>query len=442
MSAMFRSLAVVNYRIWFAGALVSNVGTWMQRTAQDWIVLTDLTDHDAAAVGITMALQFAPQLLLMPVVGLIADRVDRRRLLIATQTAMGLLALGLGLIVVSGIAELWMVYVFAGLLGVVAAIDAPARQTFVGELVPDSHLSNAVALNSASFNGARLIGPAVAGVLTALVGAGWVFLINTVTFGAVVGATLLLRRGDLRPAVRADRARGQIRAGFRYVRRRGDIVVIMAIVFLVGTFGLNFPIWSSTMASVEFGEGASEFGLLSSILAIGSVTGALLAAKRERARLRTVVIAAAGFGAAVTTAALMPTMWTFAASLVLVGFSSLTMMTSANAYVQTTTSPAMRGRVMALYMAIFVGGTPIGAPLVGWVANEFGPRWSMGVGAASGFLAAAVALVWMVRAHHLRLRYDPDAFLGLTVRYRGDGRDREATTREIAVVEAGATRGG
>ncbi|WBU37128.1 MFS transporter [Homoserinibacter sp. YIM 151385] len=437
---MFRSLGVFNYRIWFAGALVSNVGTWMQRTAQDWIVLTDLTDHDAAAVGVTMALQFAPQLLLVPVSGLIADRVDRRRMLLLTQSAMGLLALGLGILTVTGTATLLIVYGFALALGIVSALDAPARQTFVGELVPDTHLANAVALNSASFNGARLIGPAVAGLLTAAVGAGWVFMINTATFAAVVGATLLLRRGELRPATRAARERGQIRAGFRYVRGRPDILVIFAMVFLVGTFGMNYPIFASTMA-VEFGGDAGEFGMLSSIIAIGSVTGALIAARRERPRLRIVVAAAGGFGLATATAALMPGLWSYAAVLVAVGFCSLTMMTSANAYVQTTTSPVMRGRVMALYMAIFVGGTPVGAPLVGWIANLAGPRWSMGVGALSGVLAAGIAVAWMMRAHGLRLRYDPDARLRLSWRYRGDGRDRELATQEIAVVEAAAQRG-
>ncbi|MEO6200525.1 MAG: MFS transporter, partial [Cryobacterium sp.] len=202
---MFRSLGGLNYRIWFAGALVSNIGTWMQRTAQDWIVLTELTDHNATAVGIVMALQFGPQLLLMPWSGLIADRFNRRRLLIGTQTSMGILALGLGVITVTGVAELWHVYLFALALGVVAAIDAPARQTFVSELVTDDNLSNAVALNSASFNGARLIGPAAAGLLTVAVGAGWVFLINAVTFGVTVFAMFLLRTNQLRAQPRASR---------------------------------------------------------------------------------------------------------------------------------------------------------------------------------------------------------------------------------------------
>ena len=437
---MFRSLSVPNYRIWFAGALVSNIGTWMQRTAQDWIVLTELTDYNATAVGIVMALQFGPQLVLMPWSGLIADRFDRRRLLIGTQTLMGLLALGLGLITVTGVAELWHVYLFALGLGIVAAIDAPARQTFVSELVSDDNLPNAVALNSASFNGARLIGPAAAGLLTVAVGAGWVFLINAATFAATVLAMTLLRTVQLRPQPRASRKQGQLLAGFRYVSRRPDIIVVLITVFLVGTFGFNFAIFTATMATVEFGMGASEFGLLSSIMAIGSVAGALLAARRGRPRLRLVVAGSFAFGLSCALAAVMPTYLTFAISLTFVGLSSLTLMTTANAYVQTTTRPAMRGRVMALYMAIFAGGTPLGAPLVGWVADQFGPRWALGVAALSGILAAGAVLFWMVRYRSLRVRFRRGGSPRVRVHHDGDGRDVETATREIAIVEATATR--
>jgi MFS family permease len=416
---MFRSLSILNYRLWFAGALVSNTGTWMQRTAQDWIVLTDLTNHDAAAVGITMALQFGPQLLLMPVSGLIADRVNRRKLLLVTQVTMALLGLGLGLIVLAGVATLWEVYAFAFALGVVAAIDAPVRQTFVSELVPEKSIPNAVALNSASFNGARLIGPAVAGVVIAAVGSGWVFILNAVTFAAMLAALKLINVSELRVSPKASRKGGQIRAGWKYVGSRPDIVVVLIMVFLVGTFGFNFPIFTSTMTTVVFHQGATEFGWLSSIMAIGSVIGALLAARREKPRIRIVILASLAFGFACAAAAIMPTFWTFALALIIVGVSSLTMVTSANAYVQTTTAPAMRGRVMALYMAIFAGGTPLGAPIVGWVANEWGPRWSIGVAALSGLLAGGVALGWMIVSRHLRLRIDPTARFHLTARYDG-----------------------
>jgi MFS family permease len=435
---MFRSLGVFNYRVWFIGALMSNIGTWMQRTAQDWIVLTELTDHDAAAVGITMALQLGPQLFLMPFAGLIADRVNVRRMLMVTQAAMGALAVGLGLIVVLGVAELWHVYLFALLLGITAAIDAPIRQTFVAELVSKKFLTNAVSLNSVSFHTARMIGPAVAGGLTVLVGAGPVFLINALTFAGTLVALLLIRVNELGLQPRAARAKGQIRAGFRYVRSRPPIIVIMIMVSLIGTFGMNFSIFISTMATIEFGKGAGEFGLLSSVMAIGSVTGALLSARRERPRLRIIVASAALFSLACLVAAVMPTFELFAVALVLVGLTSLSFMTTANAFVQTTVKPAMRGRVMALYLAIFVGGTPIGAPLAGWVVNQFGPRWGLGMAVVAGFLAAAVCLFWMVKYQNLRLRFHKGR-RPLRVSY-GHETNRELATQEIAIIEAEAQR--
>ncbi|MBT1674380.1 MFS transporter [Curtobacterium flaccumfaciens pv. flaccumfaciens] len=415
VTAMFRSLAGRNYRIWFAGALVSNVGTWMQRTAQDWIVLTQLSDNNAVAVGITMALQFGPQLLLLPLTGLAADRFDRRKMLMLTQGLMGLLGLGLGVMVLTHTATLLTLYGFALALGIVAAFDAPIRQAFVSDVVQGEDVSNAVALNSASFNAARLIGPAVAGVLIAAIGSGWVFVINAGSFLAVLLALRFVDPAQLAERVRAGRGKGQIVAGFRYVRTRPDIVVVLCMIFVVGTFGVNFPIFTSTMARVEFHQGAGEFGLLNSVMAIGSVLGALLSARRDKPRMRTLVLTAGGFGLACTAAALAPTYWTFAVVLVFVGLASLTFMTTANALVQTTTKPAMRGRVMALYMAIFAGGTPIGAPLVGAVADAFGPRWAIVVGAASGFVALGIALVWLVRYQRVRLRYDADSRLHLAI---------------------------
>jgi MFS family permease len=250
----------------------------------------------------------------------------------------------------------------------------------------------------------------------------------------------LLRKSRLRPQPRASRERGQLIAGFRYVANRPDIVVVLIVVFLVGTFGFNFAIFTSTMATVEFGMGASEFGLLSSIMAIGSVAGALLSARRSRPRLRLVLAGATVFGLSCGVAAIMPNYATFALSLAVVGFSSLTLMTTANAYVQTTTAPAMRGRVMALYMAIFAGGTPLGAPMVGWVADQFGPRWAIGVAAASGVLAAMVIAFWLIKYQGLRVRYRPRVSPRIRVRHDGDGRDRETATREIAIVEATAPR--
>jgi MFS family permease len=293
-----------------------------------------------------------------------------------------------------------------------------------------------VSLNSASFNAARLVGPAAAGLLTVAVGAGWVFLINAVTFAATLVSLALLRRDKLRVAPRAPRAKGQLLEGFRYVAKRPDILAIMIAVFIVGTFGLNFAIFTATMARVEFDHGAGEFGLLSSVLAIGSVTGALLSARRERPRMRIIFSAAAAFGVACAVAALMPTFLTFGLSLILVGFASITFMTTANSFVQTTTDPMMRGRVMALYMAIFVGGTPIGAPVVGWAANEFGPRWALGVGAASGLAAALVGVIWMVVSNDLRLHRHPQRRMRFVFSHSG----RIATEEDLALEEQVARR--
>jgi MFS family permease len=399
-SSTFRSLGTFNYRVWAGGAIVSNVGTWMQRTAQDWLVLTQLTDHDATAVGIVMALQFGPQVLLLPVTGYAADRFDLRKLLFATQAAMGTLALGLGLLTVTGVVQLWHVFVFAFLLGCVTAFDAPARQTFVGELVPETDLSNAVALNSSSFNAARLIGPAVAGVLVGAVGSGWVFLLNAASFAGTLGSLRLLREGELHRRARAVASRSGLIDGFRYVWGRPDLKAILFMFFIVGTFGLNFPIFISTMAVGAFHVGAREYGLLTSLMAIGSVTGALLSARRTNPQVVLLVSGAALFGVGLTVAALMPHYLMFGAALAVVGVAAQTFTTTANGLVQLSTEPAMRGRVMAILLAIALGGTPIGAPIVGWIVDTYGPRWALGVGAAAGFAAAVVGVYYI--AQHRR----------------------------------------
>jgi len=402
MRAMFASLSWTNYRLWFTGALLSNIGAWMQRTAQDWIVLTELTDHNAVAVGITMALQFGPLLFVAPFAGVLVDRIPGRRLLVITQTAQAVLAVALGALVLSGAAELCMVFVFAFLLGVVTAFDNPARQTFVGELVPAKSLPNAIALNSASFNAARLIGPAIAGVSVAALGAGWVFVINAATFAFVLISLWRLRADELRALAKAPRARGQIREGFRYIRGRSDLLVVLAMTFLVGTFGFNFPIFTSTMASIEFGTGADGFGFLLSALALGSLAGALVSARREHPSVAIVVIAAGCFGAMTLLAALMPNYVTFAITLVFVGLFSIIFATSANAYVQTSTTGIMRGRVMSIYMAIFAGTTFVGAPIDGWIADSLGPRWALGTAALSGIAALVLGLIWFAAARRAR----------------------------------------
>ncbi|MGK0722818.1 MFS transporter [Leucobacter sp. W1478] len=394
MTAMFRSFASFNYRVWFIGALVSNIGTWMQATALNWVVLTEVTNYDATAVGITMALQFAPPLLLVPVTGWVTDRFDRRHVLYVTQTAFTVLAVLLGLLLLSGQAQLWHLYLLAALFGVVMAFDNPARQTIVTDIVSLQNASNAVALNSAAFNVARLIGPAVAGFTIVAVGSGWVFLVNAATFLIMLVMIKMLQVDQLPTHVRSTQKRSLLE-GFRYVSKRRDLLVVFGIVFLMGAFGMNFPIIASTMA-VEFGKDADGFGLLSSILAIGSLTGALLAARRERARISVVIGASGFFAVASIVSAFMPSYWLYAASLMLTGFAVVTLLTTANAVVQTTTDPALRGRVMAIYMAILMGGTPIGAPIIGWVADAMGPRWAIGVGAIAALVGCIGGLVWLV----------------------------------------------
>ena len=393
----FRSLRSPNYRIWAAGALVSNIGTWMQRTAQDWLVLTQLTPHNAAAVGIVMSLQFGPQLLLLPWTGFAADHFDQRKLLIITQAVMGLLALTLGVFTITGFVELWHVYVFAFLSGCASAFDAPVRQIFVAELVGEKDLSNAIALNSTSFNMARMIGPAVAGLTIASVGTGWAFLLNGSSFFAVLASLFMLRVSGQHAKVRALRTKGSLTEGLRYVWARPDLKAILLMLFLIGTFGMNFPIFISTMAVTAFHADARGYGLLSSTLAIGTIAGALLAAGRERPQFKSLLSGAAVFGVGCALAALAPNYGWFAVALVIIGMGAMTFSNTTNSLMQLTTEPAMRGRVIALRVGVALGGTPIGAPIVGWIADHLGPRWALGVGALSGILAVGVAVYTIKR---------------------------------------------
>ena len=394
---MFRSLRAHDYRVWAGGAIVSNVGTWMQRTAQDWIVLTQLTHNDAFAVGITMALQFGPQLLLLPITGLIADRVPKRTLLMVTQAVMALLALGLGFLTVLHVVTLTEVFGFAFLLGCAAAFDAPARQAFVSELVDPADLTNAVALNSASFNSARLLGPAAAGLLTELVGPGWVFLINAASFVAVLGSLTLIHPANPEAGARGGHGFADMVAGFRYVRRRPDLIVVFTMVALMGTLGMNFPIYASTM-SVLFSRGVTGYVVLSTALAIGSVVGALLAARRVEPRFGLLIVSGSLFGVGLVIGAIAPDYAVLAAALPLVGIAAQTFMTTANGTVQLGVERWVRGRVMAIYMAIFMGGTVVGAPVIGWIANTYGPRMGLLAGAAAGFGCALIGAVRLVRA--------------------------------------------
>ncbi len=399
----FRSLGGHNYRLWAVGALVSNVGTWMQRTAQDWIVLTELTHNNATSVGIVMALQFGPQVFMLPFTGLAADMFDRRRILLATQTAMGLLALGLGLLTITGLVQLWHVYIFALLLGIVAAFDGPARQTFVSELVNEANLPNAVALNSASFNAARMIGPAVAGVMIAGIGSGWVYIINAISNGAVLVSLAFLNLGQLNTRKRVSGSPEGLIEGFRYVCRRPDLRALLAMLFIIGTFGLNFPIYISTMSVTVFRAGAGEYGILSSVMAVGSVVGALMAAGRDKPRFGLLVLATAIFGVGCGLAGLAPNYWLFGALLVFIGVAAQTFTTSTNSLVQLSTEPMMRGRVLAILLAMLMGGTLIGAPIVGWVTDMFGPRMGLAVGASAGISAFLIGIMYLARYRHLRI---------------------------------------
>lgn len=400
-TGIFRSLRSHNYRVWAAGALVSNVGTWMQRTAQDWLVLTGLTHHSAAAVGIVMSLQFGPQMLFLPWSGYAADHMDQRKLLMFTQATLGALSIVLGVLTVLHVVQLWHVYVFAFLFGCTTAFDSPVRQTFVSELVGDADLPNAVALNSTSFNAARMIGPAVAGVVIAGVGVGWAFVLNGLSFVAVLISLTRLRVDELRAARRKSPAKGGLAAGFHYVWQRPDLKAIVIMLFLLGTFGLNFPIFISTMAVRVFHADAGRYGLLSSLMAVGTMSGAFFGAGRSHPRFMSLLIASAVFGVGCTLAAIAPGYWWFGAALVVIGIASLTFMTETSSLMQLSTEPGMRGRVLAIRLAVALGGTPIGAPIVGWIADHWGPRWALLVGAAAGFAAAAVAMRAVARRAHV-----------------------------------------
>ncbi|WP_235884117.1 MFS transporter [Saccharopolyspora elongata] len=399
---MFRSLRERNYRYYASGQVVSLTGTWMQRAAQDWLVL-ELSGGSPAALGVAVALQFAPTLLLTLWAGVIADRFDKRRMLVATQSALGACGLVLGLLDVTGVVLLWHVYLLCFVLGCFAAVDAPVRQSFVVEMVGSQQLTNAVALNSMTFNLARIVGPAIAGVLITAIGTGWVFLLNGLSSVAVVAGLALMDASALHRAKPPPKERGQLRAGLRYVRGRPDLLVVMVLVFFVGTFGMNFESSFAVIARNVFGREADGYGLLITMLAVGTLTGASLAARRSGRgvpRLRLMLLGAGVFGVLEAVAALMPTYELFAASLVPVGIAVMTFTTSANATVQLAVEPTMRGRVMGLYMLLFLGGKPLGGLASGWVAEVLGPRWPILLGGLASLAAAlggVAVLAWRRR---------------------------------------------
>lgn len=403
---MFESLRVRNYRLFASGQVISNVGTWMQRIAQDWLVL-ELSGYDPVALGIAASLQFLPTLLFTLWAGVLADRHDKRRLLILVQSGMATCALVLGLLDVTGLVQLWQVYLLCFVFGLFTAVDPPVRQSFVGEMVGKDRLANAVALNSSMFNLARVIGPAVAGMMIMWTGTGWVFLVNALTTVAVIVGLVRMNPRELHRLPAPASRKGQLRASLRYVRGRPDISVVLVLVFFVSTFAFTFFATLAIAAANVFHRQADGYGLLSTLLAVGSLAGALLAVRRSTRRrpgLGLLVGAGFTFGLLEITAGLMPTFLTFGLALVPVGLAMITFMNTANSTIQLATAPEMRGRVMALYMLVFVGGNPVGAPMVGWLAAEFGGRSPFIVGGVIAAVSAVVCGIVLARRGGVRMR--------------------------------------
>lgn len=407
MSKTFDSLKYPNYRLWFISNSFSATAVWMQRVCQIWVVLTVLTDNSALAVGIVTALQFLPQMILGPIGGVLADWANRRRLIQITQTAVAVLGLILGILLVTDTAELYHVYVIAFATGTADALTSAVRNTFLSELVPTASLPNAISLNSTSFNIARLIGPAAAGVLIDVFGPGWVFIINFVIFLIPIITLELMKQENFFAYTPVKRHKGMLREGFSYVRTRSDIIGILVIIAFVSGLGLNFQMTQALMATEVFDMGAGEYGLLGTMLAVGSLTGALLSARRSTPRFYHVLILALTFGIFAGLAALAPNYIAFALIMVPTGFSMLWFLITCNTLIQISTPSHMRGRVLAIYFAVNLGITPIGAPLVGWIGEVFGPRWSIGVGGIASILAALFVFVWMKSKWEVELHRRP-----------------------------------
>ena len=393
MSATFASMRYVNYRYWFVASLIASTGAWLQRVAQDWYVLTVLTDHDSGQVGIVTALQFLPIILFSASAGVLADRIPGRRLLQCTQAGVGLVSLVMGLVVLTGTGELWHQYILAFVSGTISAVDTPARQAFVGELVPPDKMANAVALNATAFHAARLIGPASAGLFIDWWGVGPVFLIDAGMFAAPIIALFLMRADRLYQRTLIPRARGQLREGIAYVRGRTDICIILVTIFVVSALGMNFQLTSALMATTVFGKSAGSFGVLSTFMALGSILGSTAVARRTP-RLRAILMGAAFYGTAEILLGLSPSYWWFAVLAVPTGYGMLTMNTSANALMQTRTDPDKRGRIVALYSLVYLGATPIGSPIIGRIGALFGARWAILVGGIASLSIAVACGVW------------------------------------------------
>lgn len=399
--ATFRALAVRNFRLWIIGALIANIGSWAQRTAQDWLVLTELTNNDAVAVGISLSLQFGPILVLGPFVGPLVDRVSGRAIILTTTIVELTLGLVLGVAVVMGVATLPLVYALALGLGISQAFEAPARMAFVSELVGTGNIPNAIGMNSMMFNTSRLVGPAIAGLSITTLGTGWTLTISAACYAAAVVAIALLRRTEFHPVAKIAKAKGQFGEGLAYIRSRPDIIVVLVMALIVGALVFNFGIFSATMAVVEFGLGAHDYGFMTSALAVGSIAGALLVARSRRPRLSVIVVAALTIAVGASLAAVAPTVTMFIVLYPILGLGAILMVATSNSYLQVSTDDKFRGRVMAIFSTVVIGGTPLGSPLTGFVANNFGPRWAVGVAAVGGLLAALIGLLWMRTSHNI-----------------------------------------
>jgi MFS family permease len=389
----WRSFRHRNFRILYPANAMSNIGTWAQRVAQDWLVL-ELTNNNGTYLGLVTAIQFAPVLLFSLQGGAMADRVDKRKLLIWTNIVAALACYTLGFLVVTHHIKLWHVFVCAAVLGISSAIDAPIRQSFTAEIVGHSDVANAVSLNSANFNAGRLVGPALSGFLIARFSTGPSFLINATTYLFVILSLLFMRPSDFF-IQKKEETLGTINEGLRYVLARPDLYVVMALVFFAATFGLNFQIFNALMATKEFGKGPASYGLLGTFIAVGSLTGALLSARLERLRNAKLVIRLGiWFSIVVMVLAVMPTYTWYSLWLPVCGISALTMLISANSYVQVNSDPAVRGRVMGIYMLIFMGGTPFGSLLIGYLTETVGVRETIAL--CGGFSLLMCILLWII----------------------------------------------
>lgn len=410
-SGTFASLRIRNYRLYLGGQVISNTGTWVQRVAQDWLVF-ELSGYNPLALGFAVALQFIPTLALSLWAGVLADRADKRKLLIAIRTGIGIQAAVLGALDVAGVVELWHVYALCLVLGTLTALEVPTRQSFVAEMVGRDQVPNAVALNSSVFNMARIAGPAIAGFGIVWIGTGWMFLLNAASIVAVIAGLALMNPDTLFPAPTVTRAKGQLREGLRYVRERPDIATVMVLVFFVSTFGITFFTSLAIVAANVFDREADGYGLLSTLLAVGTFTGALASARRgsrSTPRVRVLLVAAFALGVIEMAAAAMPDYLTFGVALIPLGFATITFLNTANALVQTSVSPEVRGRVMGLYVLVMIGGNPIGGPMTGWMAETFGGRSPFYIGGAIAVVTACICALVLQKARreagpHLRLR--------------------------------------